>query len=116
MNSDVNVFCVFTLVRSSRFSIWHTMATSSDSFDSEDELDNEMCIGGYRGDIVGIRYYRGTVNNNEMVSLVREPRNPYDRNAVRVDNVYGIQVGHIKKELALALADVIDSKLVRVEG
>ena len=92
------------------------MAMSSDSFDSEDELDNEMCIGGYRGDIVGIRYYRGTVNNNEMVSLVREPRNPYDRNAVRVDNVYGIQVGHIKKELALALADVIDSKLVRVEG
>ena len=105
-----------TVVRSSRFSIWHTMATSSDSFDSEDELDNEMCIGGYRGDIVGIRYYRGTVNNNEMVSLVREPRNPYDRNAVRVDNVYGIQVGHMKKELALALADVIDSKLVRVEG
>lgn len=92
------------------------MATSSDSFDSEVELDNEMCIGGYRGDIVGIRYYRGTVNNNEMVSLVREPRNPYDRNAVRVDNVYGIQVGHIKKGLALALADVIDSKLVRVEG
>jgi len=92
------------------------MANFLDISDSEDELDNEVCIGGYRGDIVGIRYYRGTVNNNEMVSLRREPHNPYDRNAVRVDNVYGIQVGHIKRELAKALADVMDNRLARLEG
>lgn len=89
------------------------MANFLDVSDSEDELDNEVCIGGYRGDIVGIRYYRGTVNNNEMVSLTREPHNPYDRNAVRVDNVYGIQVGHIKRELARALANVMDNGLAR---
>ena len=105
-----------SLSSSSNFFIWRMMATFSDSFDSEDELDDEVYIGGYRGDIVGIRYYRGTVNNNEMVSLLREPHNPYDRNAVRVDNVYSIQVGHIKRELARALADVIDNKLARVEG
>ena len=92
------------------------MANCFDISDSDDELDHEVCIGGYRGDIVGIRYYRGTVNNNEMVSLVREPHNPYDRNAVRIDNVYGIQVGHIKRELARALADVMDNRLVRLEG
>ena len=92
------------------------MATFLTLSDSEDELDNEICIGSYRGDIVGIRYYRGTVNNNEMVSLSREPHNPYDRNAVRVDNVYGIQVGHIKRDLARALADVVDNRLARLEG
>ena len=84
--------------------------------DSDDEQDNEVCFGMYRGDIVGIRYYRGTVNNNEMVSLGREPQNPYDRNAVRVDNVSGVQVGHIKREQARALADVVDHKLARLEG
>ncbi|CAH3028213.1 unnamed protein product, partial [Porites evermanni] len=92
------------------------MSNFLDIPDSDDELDHEVCFGGYRGDIVGIRYYRGTVNNNEMVSLTREPHNPYDRNAVRVDNVYGIQVGHIKRELARALADVMDNRLVRLEG
>ena len=39
-----------------------------------------------------------------------------DRNAVRVDTVYGIQVGHIKRELARALADVMDNRLARLEG
>ena len=91
-------------------------ANFCDISDSDDELDHEVCIGSYRGDIVGIRYYRGTVNHNEMVSLTREPHNPYDRNAVRVDNVYGIQVGHIKRELARALADVMDNRLGRLEG
>jgi len=91
-------------------------ANFCDISDSDDELDHEVCFGSYRADIVGIRYYRGTVNNNEMVSLIREPHNPHDRNAVRVDNVYGIQVGHIKRELARALADVMDNRLTRLEG
>ena len=91
-------------------------ANFCDISDSDDELDHEVCFGSYRADIVGIRYYRGTVNNDEMVSLIREPHNPYDRNAVRVDNVCGIQVGHIKRELARALADVMDNRLTRLEG
>lgn len=53
-----------------------------DFFDLEVELDNEMCIGGYRGDIVGICYYCGIVNNNEMVLFVCELCNFYDRNVV----------------------------------
>ncbi|KAF6726278.1 Helicase-like transcription factor [Oryzias melastigma] len=51
-----------------------------------------------------------------MVGLVREPQNPYDRNAVMVANVYGNQVGHIKKELAAAMAYVMDNNLAKVEG
>ncbi|XP_066266289.1 helicase-like transcription factor [Branchiostoma lanceolatum] len=82
----------------------------------DDDLDHEVLFGTMRGNIVGIRYYRGEVNNNEMVSLVREPRNPYDSNAVRVDNVMGVQVGHIKRELARPLANLLDQGLARVEG
>ncbi len=51
-----------------------------------------------------------------MVDLVREPHNQYDRNAVKVNNVYGEQVGHIKRELAAALAKILDQGLARVEG
>ena len=51
-----------------------------------------------------------------MVSLVRQPHNRYDPNAVKVDNVYGDQVGHIKRELAKPLASILDRRLARVEG
>lgn len=51
-----------------------------------------------------------------MVNLVREPANKYDPNAVKVTNVAGQQVGHIKRELAKALAFILDSRLARVEG
>jgi len=51
-----------------------------------------------------------------MVSLVRQPENCYDPNAVRVDNVNGVQVGHIKRELAKPLASIMDRRLARVEG
>jgi hypothetical protein len=47
--------------------------------------------------IVGIRYYRGVAHAGEYVSLVREPQNPYDSNAIRVDNLQGEKVGHVSK-------------------
>lgn len=56
------------------------------------------------------------VNRGEMVGLVRQPQNPYDRNAVMVTNIYGNQVGHIKRELAAAMAHVMDNNLAKVEG
>jgi SWI/SNF-related matrix-associated actin-dependent regulator of chromatin subfamily A3 len=59
--------------------------------------------------VVGIRYYRGVAHPGEYVQLVREPHNPYDRNAVRVDNMHGQKVGHIKKEQAAMLAPVMDN-------
>lgn len=43
--------------------------------------------------IVGVQYYRGIATVDESLLLVREPNNPYDRNAIRVDNILGIQVG-----------------------
>ena len=32
----------------------------------------------------------------EVCILVREPNNPYDKNAIRIDNVEGIKIGHVK--------------------
>ncbi|KAF3767761.1 hypothetical protein M406DRAFT_338474 [Cryphonectria parasitica EP155] len=66
--------------------------------------------------IVGCRYYNGLVTPGEVVILRREPSNPYDSNAVRVDNVLGSQVGHLSRALMVKLAPYMDSGDVQVEG
>ncbi|XP_055361627.1 helicase-like transcription factor [Betta splendens] len=82
----------------------------------EPDADGSVLFGHLQGTVVGLRYYTGVVNSGEMVGLVRQPQNPYDRNAVMVANIYGNQVGHIKKELAAAMAHVMDNNLAKVEG
>ena len=84
--------------------------------DDENQVNEEIVFGYFRADVVGIRYYNGKVNNQEMVSLHREPKNPYDKNAVRVDNVFGQQVGHIKREQAAVLSTLLDCKYAKAEG
>ncbi|KAI4872692.1 hypothetical protein NFI96_032483 [Prochilodus magdalenae] len=93
-----------------------SQSTSSAGGPSDQDQEENLLIGSIQGTIVGLRYYTGVVNKGEMVSLVREPQNPYDRNAVKVTNVYGSQVGHIKKELAASMAYIMDNKLAKVEG
>ncbi|OSX75589.1 hypothetical protein BU14_0230s0012 [Porphyra umbilicalis] len=39
-----------------------------------------------------MRYYDGVIHQGEWVELVRQPHNPYDANAIRVDNMTGTQV------------------------
>lgn len=51
-----------------------------------------------------------------MVALEREAQNKYDRNAIKVVNVVRQQVGHIKREMAAALAPVMDRGWARLEG
>ncbi|NXK50835.1 HLTF factor, partial [Chauna torquata] len=87
-----------------------------DASGTDEDTNSAILYGTLRGSVVGLRYYTGVVNNNEMVALQREPNNPYDKNAVKVNNVNGDQVGHIKKELAAALAGIMDNKLALVEG
>ncbi|KAK9929276.1 hypothetical protein M0R45_026380 [Rubus argutus] len=73
-------------------------------------------LGFVIANIVGIQYYSGTISGREMVGLVREPLNPYDSNAIRVLNTRTIQVGHIERSAAAALAPLIDSNLISIEG
>ena len=53
---------------------------------------------------------------SELVSLEREKNNPYDKNAIKVNNIYGQQVGHIKREMAVCLSQIMDKNLCTIEG
>ncbi|CAB9507222.1 regulator of chromatin subfamily A member 3-like 1 [Seminavis robusta] len=82
-------------------------ATMNTEDDFEEE-DASALVATFQGTIVGIRYYKGTAHAGEYVSLVREPDNPYDANAIRVDNMAGDKVGHLKRQQAAILAPWMD--------
>jgi SWI/SNF-related matrix-associated actin-dependent regulator of chromatin subfamily A3 len=69
-----------------------------------DEGFGWTCLGAIDGKIVGIRYYNGYATVGEQVMVRREPGNPYDSNAIQVNNVQGTQIGHIPRNLAAKLA------------
>ncbi|CAG8588404.1 11258_t:CDS:10, partial [Gigaspora rosea] len=50
------------------------------------------------------------------VTLIREPSNPYDKNAIRVDNIMSVQVGHIPRDVAAALAPLTDNGEIKIEA
>ena len=85
-----------------------TQAMAADDV-AGDEFSAEIYYGCFEAQIVGCRYYSGMAHKGEFVTLVREPHNPYDRNAVRVDNMAGAQVGHIKATTAIVLRRVLDA-------
>ena len=47
-----------------------------------------------------------TLEKDMALELVREPNNPYDPNAIKI--MKGIQIGYVKKELAVTLAPLMD--------
>ena len=73
--------------------------------------DTEMfeLYGTLNTKIVGIRYYHGYATVGEHVVYRREPGNPFDRNAIRIDNVQGVQVGHMPRQVAAKLAPYLDA-------
>ena len=80
-----------------------------DNDGEEEEEDTSVFLGSGEYQIVGIRYYRGVAHPGEFVELVREPRNPYDRNAIRLDNLRGEKIGHVKGTTARCLAPLMDA-------
>ncbi len=60
--------------------------------------ENSVEVMTIKTKVVGLRFYDGVVYPGEMVVLRREPTNPYDANAIRVDNLAGIKVGHISSK------------------
>lgn len=89
--------------------------TNADT-DDENRRDREICFGTMQSKIVGCRFYSGMAHAGEYVNLVREPNNKYDRNAIRVDNMAGHQVGHINKYYAAFLAPLLDQGIVSAEA
>ncbi|KAL6184135.1 hypothetical protein ACLB2K_045539 [Fragaria x ananassa] len=94
---------------------WQGPPDSDDSDPLPTPSDTYM-LGFLIANIVGIQYYSGTITGREMVGLVREPLNPYDSNAIRVLNTRTVQVGHIERAVAAALAPLIVAELIAVEG
>lgn len=66
--------------------------------------------------VVGIQYYTGYATEGEFVIVRREPSNPYDSNAIRIENVRRDQIGHIPRQIAAKLAKYMDPGKVLVEG
>ncbi|KAJ5941363.1 hypothetical protein N7516_001531 [Penicillium verrucosum] len=82
----------------------------------ETSLTTSILYGIVSTKIVGVRFYRGRANPGERVIIVRDANNRYDRNAIRVDNVMGAQVGHIPRQMAAKLASYIDARDLIIEG
>ncbi|KAL7628068.1 hypothetical protein AAE478_002264 [Parahypoxylon ruwenzoriense] len=84
--------------------------------EDDDSTPSIELYGTMDNKIVGVRYYDGVVNPGEKVLCRREPGNPYDSNAIRVDNVMRAQIGHLPAKLALKLAPYIDGNDMILEG
>ena len=76
----------------------------------------EMYLGTISTEIVGIQYYDAEVRPGEEVHFEREPDNPHDRNAIRVENLDFEQVGNLPRQLVAWLAPLIASGKLRIDG
>jgi SWI/SNF-related matrix-associated actin-dependent regulator of chromatin subfamily A3 len=86
---------------------WGVNEEENDIIDLSQDVDEGngwLCVGAIDAKIVGVRYYSGYATMNEQVMVKREPGNPYDSNAIRINNVHGTQIGHIARNLAAKLA------------
>jgi len=54
--------------------------------------------------ITGLKYAEATAVQGEKVTLLREPENKFDSNAVKVVNIAGKLIGHIAKDKSAILA------------
>eukprot|EP00985_Skeletonema_marinoi_P026319 scaffold20315_cov87-Skeletonema_marinoi.AAC.2 len=57
--------------------------------------------------IIGLKYSEATATQGGKVTLLREPENKYDPNAVKVVNGSGQLIGHIAKDKAAILSPKI---------
>ena len=87
----------------------------TEDFD-DDVYENFQLYGILNTKIVGCRFYDGRATVGEYVKVRREPSNPYDANAIRIDNVQRDQIGHIGRNVAAKLAPLMDSGSLLVEG
>lgn len=73
---------------------------------------------GYITDRVkGTYYYQKTVSRlslKDIVYLQREPENPFDQNAIKIEDNSGETIGHIDRELASIIAGQFDNYNQRI--
>ena len=66
--------------------------------------------GDFLAEVVGCYYYHGVGGHyvGESLTLVREPRNPHDANAIAVRSLDGRMVGHLSRNTAAWFASELD--------
>ncbi|KAG6421617.1 hypothetical protein SASPL_118174 [Salvia splendens] len=87
----------------------------NDDAASQSQADTFL-VGFVIVNVVGLRYYHGTISGREIVGLVRDELNPHDENAIKVLNMLSVQVGFIERAAAAVLSPLIDSRSISVEG
>ncbi|KAJ8114373.1 hypothetical protein ONZ43_g4916 [Nemania bipapillata] len=112
-----------SLASSSQLSHGASLDDPIDLVDDDDDDDADTPEGQHLefygtmdNKIVGVRYYDGIVTPGESILCCREPRNPYDSNAIRVDNIMGSQIGHLPRNLAEKLAPYMDKGDIFLDG
>ena len=68
----------------------------------------------YRTDVVGVTFdgrqeVVRRLRKGDSVMLVREPDNPFDTNAIRVERMNGEQFGYLNRQLAAQVAPRFDT-------
>lgn len=73
-------------------------------------------IGSIFTQLAGGQFYDAHLDPGERIHLEREPDNPHDRNAIRVDDHAFRPAGHLPRRVADWLAPLIDAGKVQAEG
>ncbi|MBU2501946.1 HIRAN domain-containing protein [bacterium] len=73
-------------------------------------------IGPIFTQLAGGQFYDAHLDPGERIHLEREPDNPHDRNAIRVDDHAFRPAGHLPRRVADWLAPLIDAGKVQAEG
>ncbi|CAJ2512800.1 Uu.00g009190.m01.CDS01 [Anthostomella pinea] len=96
-------------------SSWAEVSDDEENVDYSQTPQMEF-YGTMETKIVGVRYYSGVVTPGESIICRREAGNPYDSNAIRIDNVMGSQIGHLSRNVVTKLARYIDRHGIVLEG
>jgi hypothetical protein len=98
-------------------------------FHMNNRINLQVCSSTYEPDIrdsmitkvVGVTFEGrqevvAKLQVGEDIQLWREPTNPYDENAIRVERLVGEQIGFINRFLAVDLAPIFDAQSEPVPG
>ncbi len=77
-------------------------------------MKTKELLGAFDAEIVGIRHYAGKIELDGTFRCRREPGNEYDKNAIKVMNEEGEQVGYLDSQMAKILAPYLDDKSIRL--
>jgi hypothetical protein len=63
-------------------------------------------------EVVGRRHYPCSIAAGEALRLCREPENPHDPNAIRVETLAGVKAGYLPRTCACWLAEWLDGGVI----